>query len=100
MLEAELQFRERLKQKQREWVERNLSEDKVREILSLMINDEEMSRPLGVGSVAPAFVLTDRAGPHFSLEDLLAEGPVVVTFYRGLWCPYCRKDLMCFEEAL
>jgi peroxiredoxin len=50
--------------------------------------------------VAPAFVLTDQVMPYFSLEDLVAEGPAVVTFYRGLWCPYCRKDLMCFEESL
>lgn len=96
-LEVELQFRDALKQKQRDCVESNLAEGEKREILSLMIHDEELRRPLKVGDVAPSFLLNEQSG---SLDGLLTEGPVVVTFYRGLWCPYCRKDLLCFEECL
>src|SRR5262245_13840760 len=42
------------------------------------------------GEPMPAFLLPDHTGRLVSLEDLLAEGPVVVTFARGHWCPYCK----------
>jgi peroxiredoxin len=31
--------------------------------------------------------------------DLLARGPLVITFYRGVWCPYCNMDLQALEDA-
>jgi peroxiredoxin len=94
---VELHFCDALKQKRRECAEGNLAEDKAREILSQMVHDEELRRPLKVGEMAPSFIVNEQS---ISLNGLLAEGPAVVTFYRGLWCPYCRSDLLCFEEAL
>ena len=41
----------------------------------------------GVGTVSPDFRLPDVRGDLVSLTDLLRDGPVVVTFYRGGWCP-------------
>ena len=38
-----------------------------------------------VGDRAPSFRLSDGKGREFALADLLAEGPVVLTFYRGHW---------------
>jgi peroxiredoxin len=35
-----------------------------------------------------------------SLGDLRRVGPVVVTFYRGQWCPYCDLQLRAYQEAL
>ncbi len=43
-----------------------------------------------VGDAMPSFLLPDEAGRLVRLEDLLAQGPVAVTFARGHWCPYCR----------
>jgi peroxiredoxin len=34
-----------------------------------------------------------------SSADLLDNGPLVVTFYRGVWCPYCNFDLQAIEAA-
>jgi peroxiredoxin len=45
------------------------------------------------GDVMPPFVLPDETGHLVSLKDLLAQGPVVVTFHRGHWCPYCRISI-------
>ncbi|MEP6622269.1 MAG: peroxiredoxin-like family protein [bacterium] len=42
---------------------------------------------------APAFALSDADGNTVRLSDLLARGPVVLSFYRGVWCPYCNLDL-------
>jgi peroxiredoxin len=43
-----------------------------------------------VGDHMPPFLLPDENGRLVSLAGLLRTGPVVVTFQRGHWCPYCR----------
>ena len=53
-----------------------------------------------VGAIAPDFRLPDVAGNPVSLTDLLQSGPVVVTFYRGGWCPYCNIQLRAYQAAL
>jgi peroxiredoxin len=55
---------------------------------------------LAVGDTAPTFTLSDAVGNQVALADLLAEGPVVVTFYRGEWCPYCNLQLRALQQAL
>jgi peroxiredoxin len=42
------------------------------------------------GDAMPAFLLPDDAGRLVALDELVAQGPVAVTFARGHWCPYCR----------
>ena len=42
---------------------------------------------------APAFELKDAHGAMVRLADLVAKGPVILSFYRGVWCPYCNLDL-------
>jgi peroxiredoxin len=53
-----------------------------------------------VGDLAPAIVLPDVHGRAFDVATLLAKGPVVVTFYRGGWCPYCNLELKAYQDAL
>lgn len=55
---------------------------------------------LTVGQKAPAVTLQTIDGQSVSLESLYAKGPVVVTFYRGGWCPYCTKALAAWETRL
>ncbi|MCZ4123714.1 peroxiredoxin-like family protein [Streptomyces sp. H39-S7] len=50
-------------------------------------------RALGPGAQAPRFTLPAADGRRIALDGLLAEGPVVLTFYRGAWCPYCNLAL-------
>jgi peroxiredoxin len=56
-------------------------------------------KALKAGDTAPAFSLPDADGRMVSSRDLLAKGPLVVTFYRGVWCPYCNLDLQALEAA-
>ncbi len=42
------------------------------------------------GEPMPAFLLPDQDSRLVSLDTLLANGPVVISFHRGGWCPYCR----------
>jgi peroxiredoxin len=55
---------------------------------------------LKVGDKAPDFELPDISGKLVKLSDLAAKGPVVVTWYRGGWCPYCNIALRGFQKAL
>jgi len=55
---------------------------------------------LEVGDKAPDFTLPDAFGNPVSLSDRLSHGPVVVTFYRGEWCPYCNLQLRNLQEIV
>jgi len=52
------------------------------------------------GDLAPAIVLPDAHGRAFDVATLLAQGPVIVTFYRGGWCPYCNLELKAYQAVL
>jgi peroxiredoxin len=53
-----------------------------------------------VGDDAPAIQLRDQNGNDFDVATLLAKGPVIVTFYRGGWCPFCNMELKAYQAAL
>ncbi len=55
---------------------------------------------LRAGDLAPDFALPGVDGREIGLTDLLRHGPVVVTFYRGGWCPYCNIQLRAYQEIL
>lgn len=57
-------------------------------------------RAAKAGDKAPAFTLKDPDGNTVSSAALLAQGPLVLTFYRGIWCPYCNADLQALQAAL
>ncbi len=44
-----------------------------------------MDRVLKVGDAMPAFNLENTSGETVSSADLLAKGPLVVSFFRGKW---------------
>ncbi len=50
-------------------------------------------RVLKVGAKGPSFSLVNQDGETISSEQLLSQGILVLSFYRGIWCPYCNADL-------
>lgn len=52
-----------------------------------------------LGDVAPDFALPGAHGDTVHLDELLKEGPVVLAWYRGGWCPYCNLELAALREA-
>jgi len=51
------------------------------------------------GDVAPSFSLKGPEGNLVNSVDLLKRGPLVLSFYRGVWCPYCNMELQALEAA-
>ncbi len=64
-----------------------------------LIASGAQNRALKAGDIAPEFTLPDSDGNPVSSKALLARGPLVLTFYRGAWCPYCNFDLSALEDA-
>ena len=57
-------------------------------------------RALKAGDQAADFRLPDARGGYVRLKELLSAGPVVLSFYRGGWCPYCNLELRALQKAL
>ena len=55
---------------------------------------------IAVGELAPDFEAPDPHGAVVRLADRLARGPVVLSFYRGAWCPICSIELRALRETL
>ncbi len=55
---------------------------------------------LKVGDRFPAFELPSAGGEKLKSVDLLAEGSIIVSFYRGGWCPYCNLELNAYQRIL
>jgi peroxiredoxin len=54
---------------------------------------------LKVGDSFPLFLLPDEGGRLVASDELLAERPLVVSFFRGDWCPFCSAMLQALEAA-
>jgi len=52
------------------------------------------------GDKLAEFTLINAQGTDVSLSSLLKNGPAVITFYRGGWCPYCNLALRAYQESL
>ena len=67
------------------------------EAIQNVIDSDILERALGVGQQAPDFTLKNTSGKKLNLHDMLKKGPVVLTFFRGRWCPNCNLELEALE---
>lgn len=76
----------------------------VREVMDQTGRDLEQwfagQTPIVQGDKAPNFALPKHDGTTWQLSDALNEGPVVLSFYRGGWCPYCNLELRALQAHL
>lgn len=59
-----------------------------------------VAQGLKEGDPAPDFSLPDATGQKVTLSEELAKGPVIISFYRGGWCPYCNLELRAYQRSL
>jgi len=64
-----------------------------------LVASGQTARAIKAGDRAPQFRLRDQDGNEVSSEELLAKGPLIVTFYRSVWCPY-DIEFQAINEAL
>lgn len=95
-----------LNRKLRKLKEENLSKIPAA-FVDIMLADVEMQvqnditkDALQVGEYMPNFSLKNAVGDMVDSEDLLDKGPLVISFYRGAWCPYCNIELAEYQERL
>ena len=78
--------------------------EKIKEIYAEGIADvtrqNVIAKAKNNGDNAPNFTLTNATGKEVQLNDYLKKGPVVLTWYRGGWCPYCNMTLHYLQEQL
>jgi len=61
---------------------------------------ENGTNAIQIGQQAPDFILPNVNGKTVTLSKLLMNGPVIVSFYRGSWCPYCNLELKALQSRL
>jgi peroxiredoxin len=52
------------------------------------------------GDIMPVFALPNAKGKIYRLDEMLTKGPVVMSFNRGHWCPYCLVELNALKQGL
>ncbi|RFU28123.1 peroxiredoxin, partial [Scytalidium lignicola] len=69
--------------------------------ISTAKSEFDASKAIQVGATFPSFNLSDATGKEVTLADLLAKGNgVLISFYRGSWCPYCNLELRALQKHL
>jgi len=63
-------------------------------------NAENVLGGLKVGETAPDFSLNDQTGKSVNLYSILNDKEIILTFFRGNWCPYCSKQLGEYSAVL
>lgn len=65
-----------------------------------LLNSNITEHAKGIGDVAPEFCLPNVRGGDTALSRLLENGPVVLSFYRGGWCPFCNLEFKALHDKL
>ena len=78
--------------------------DNVKTVMAEATNDLISSgiaeKGINVGDLMPNFRLPNALGNTIELQNLLKQGSVIISFYRGGWCPYCNLELRRLQQYL
>ncbi len=72
----------------------------VGEVFERLLNSNITDQAKSIGDIAPDFALPNVSGGQTRLSELLANGPVVISFYRGGWCPFCNLEFKALHDKL
>lgn len=68
--------------------------------LQSLVDSGLAAKALKAQDKAPLAVLKDADGQDVDLRQLLDKGPLVLVFYRGLWCPFCNLALSAYQQMV
>lgn len=69
------------------------------QVVARLIESEAASRALTAGDKCPDFALMTAEGEFVRAEELIKRAPLVLSFYRGVWCPFCSAELEALHTA-
>jgi len=69
------------------------------ELVSRLLAAETALHALKVGDACPDIALPSAEGRFVRIRELLDQGPLVISFYRGQWCPFCSAELEALHNA-
>ncbi|MDO1501627.1 peroxiredoxin-like family protein [Winogradskyella maritima] len=67
---------------------------------NILVEEGISKQAIQIGEKFPKFVLKNAKSETISSSHLLKNGPLVISFYRGGWCPYCNIELKALQAAL
>lgn len=102
MSTIEISLKEQLDERRNQFSKKASQElqDLYEEGVQAVSNGGIVEKAITVGDTAPEFTLKNASGNEISLSSYLAKGPVVLTWYRGGWCPYCNLTLKALRDLL
>ncbi|WP_422858964.1 peroxiredoxin-like family protein [Flagellimonas sp. S174] len=56
------------------------------------------ARAVKTGDTLPNFMLPDESGNEITLNQILQQDYLIISFYRGGWCPYCNMELRALQQ--
>ena len=65
-----------------------------------LVSEDLSGKSIKEGDTLPLATLTNVKGEKVTIDALLEKGPLVISFYRGGWCPYCNFELQALQGAL
>ena len=68
--------------------------------LQTLLDSHLGDKALKANDKAPLAVLKDADEQDVDLNQLLKKGPLVLVFYRGLWCPFCNQALSAYQQMV
>ena len=69
-------------------------------VFERLVNSNIIDHAKKVGDRVPDFRLPNVKGGYTTLSQLLEIGPVVISFYRGGWCPFCNLEFKALHDKL
>lgn len=68
--------------------------------IQALVDEGLVNRALKTGDKIPEIVLSNATGKQISIQELLPNKKVILSFYRGGWCPYCNLELKALQQAI
>ena len=79
-------------------------DNKAKEIMKAsaqkLIDDKVGANAIKVGHKLPDVTLINATNEQINIYDYLKQGPLIINFYRGAWCPYCNIELRAYKDLL
>jgi len=72
----------------------------LRDEISKLVESGLAEKALKLGESIPECILPDGSNKKIDVRSMLRNQPVIISFYRGQWCPFCNLELRAFQEAL